>query len=158
MMRKYYKEKFEFNIDLADYKKRLPTMPQSEIDGLVYTFMENEFSFLSNIVSQNDYNRTRDALKTIILCDRYRKHEQISDGLDYNPLRNVLHKYNTRNLIEFISDASYAFLYIHFFIVNGQTAAEEQDDVSVDKLIQRMEHLQNEASNYLPNEFSFLNK
>lgn len=157
MMRKYYKEKFEFNLDLADYKKRLPTMKKSEIDSLIFTFMEQEFQFLSGLLSESkDYERTKDALKTIILCDRYRKKEWISENLNFTPLRNVLHKYNTRNLIELLSDAPYSFLYTHFFIINGKQSCEEQSDVDSDKLLQRMKHLMSEASNYLPKEINTL--
>lgn len=156
MMRKYYKEKYEFNIDLADYKKRLPTMKKHEIDALVYKFMDEEFSFLAGLLTEKDFERTKDALKTIILCDRYKKKELISEGLDFATLRNVLHKYNTRNLIELISDASYSFLFTHFFLINGKKSAEEQADVDQDKLIQRMRHLMSESSNYLPKEINSL--
>ena len=156
MMRKYYKEKFEFEIDLADYKKRLPIMHQSELNQLVVRFMHTEFEFLSSLLTEADYARTRDALKTIILWDRYRKRESISEGLDFSPLRNVLHKYNTRNLIELISDASYSFLFTHFFLMQGKKVSEEQEDVDSDKLIQRMRHLMAEASNYLPKEINSL--
>jgi hypothetical protein len=120
MMRKYYKEKFEFQVENAEYKKKLPSMSAIEINTLMTTFMDQEFGQILKLLSTADYERTRDALKTIILCDRYRKSEQISEGLSFLALRNVLHKYNTRNLIEFLSDASFSFLYTHFFLKNGK--------------------------------------
>lgn len=122
MMRRYYKEKFEFEFGSVEYKKNLPIMTTEELNSIVCKFMEQEFFMLAKILSEKDYERTRDALKTIILCDRYRKKEKISEGLNYNPLRNVLHKYNTRNLIDFLSDASNSYLYTHFFLINGSKA------------------------------------
>lgn len=156
MMRKYYKEQFEFTVDCADYKKNLPSMTAKDINGLVDKFMNQEFGFLFVLLTENDLERIRDGLKTIILCDRYKKKELISEGLDFVPLRNVLHRYNTRNLIEFISDASYAFLYTHFFLKEGRKAVAEQEDVSGEKLTQRMRHLMKESSNYLPSEINSL--
>lgn len=156
MMRKYYKEKFEFTVEDPDYKKNLPSMTAEELNTLVCKFMEKELHSFCSLLTEKDYERTRDALKTIVLCDRYRKKERISEGLDFTPLRNVLHKYNTRNLIELLSDASYSFLFTHFFLMHGQKSSEEQEDVDREKLIQRMRHLMNEASNYLPSEINAL--
>lgn len=155
MMRKYYKEKFEFEIEDPEYKKKLPKMSTDEINKLVSEFMNNELgTILICLLTQNDYARIRDALKTIIFCDRYQKKENISAGLSFVPLRNVLHKYNTRNLIDFLSDASYSFLYTHFYLKEGKKAALEQSDNDADKLLARMRHLMKEASNYLPTEIN----
>ena len=62
MMRRYYKEKFEFEFGSAEYKKNLPTMSASELNSIICQFMEQEFMMLSKILSQNDYERTRDAV------------------------------------------------------------------------------------------------
>lgn len=150
MMRKYYKEKFEFEVDIADYKKNLPQMTLDEFNQHVCKFIDREFGMITKLLSQKDYERMMNALKTIICCDRYKKKEKISKGLDFELFRKVLHKYNTRNLNEFLSDASNSFLYTHFFLMNGKKSSEEQDDVQKDKFIQSMRHLMKEASNYLP--------
>ena len=68
----------------------------------------------------------------------------------------MIHKYNTRNLIDYLSDASNAYLYTHFFLINGYQSCEEQEDVQKDKLIQRMRHLMLEAANYLPKQINAL--
>lgn len=154
MMRKYYKEKFEFSVNSSEYKKNLPSMTAQELNTLICKFMEKEFSMLSRLLSEDDYERTRDALKTIILCDRYKKKERIIEGLDFSIFRNVLHKYNTRNLLEFLSDASNAYLYTHFYLISGQKSTDEQDDVQKEKLLQSMRHLMVEAANYLPSEIN----
>lgn len=155
MMRKYYKEKFEFDIEDPEYKKKLPKMSTQEINDMVSDFMQKELgSYLISLLTDNDAGRIRDALKTIIFCDRHRKKEDISEGLDFVPLRNVLHKYNTRNLIDFLSDASYSFVYTHFFLKDGKKAATEQSDNDSEKLLSRMRHLMKEASNYLPSEIN----
>lgn len=155
MMRKYYKEKFEFEIEDPEYKKKLPKMSTHEINTLVSDFMIQELgAILICLFSQNDLDRIRDALKTVIFCDRYAKKEAISAGLSFVPLRNVLHKYNTRNLIDFLSDASYSFLYTHFFLKEGKKAANEQSDNDVNKLLARMRHLMKESANYLPTEIN----
>ncbi|CAI2373913.1 unnamed protein product [Moneuplotes crassus] len=155
MMRKYYKEKFEFDIEDPDYKKKLPKMSAEEINTMVSEFMQKELGqILLCLLTESDYNRIRDALKTIIFCDRHKKKEDISEGLDFVPLRNVLHKYNTRNLIEFLSDASNSFLYTHFFLKDGKKSANEQSDNDAGKLLSRMRHLMKESLNYLPSEIN----
>ncbi|CAI2373170.1 unnamed protein product [Moneuplotes crassus] len=154
MMRKYYKDKFQQNIGDIEYK-RLSKMTTDEINIIMSSFMENELgSILICLLSEDDHDRIRDALKTIIFCDRYQKKEAISEGLNFSILRNVLHKYNTRNLIDFLSDASNSFVYTHYFLKEGKNAAYEQSDNDSDKLLSRMRHLMKEASNYLPSEIN----
>ena len=67
MMRKYYKEQFEFYVEDPEYKKNLPNMTAEELNALVYNFMEKELKSFCTLLTQKDYERTRDALKTIIL-------------------------------------------------------------------------------------------
>ena len=154
MMRKYYKEKFEFEVDIAEYKKSLPLMTSEEFNEHVCKFIEREFGIITKLLSEKDYERTMKALKIIIWCDRYNKKEKITEGLDFELFRKVLHKYNTRNLNEFLSDASNSFLYTHFFLMNGKKSSEEQDDVKKDKFIQSMRHLMKEASSFLPSDIN----
>ena len=66
MMRKYYKEKFEDEIEDSEYKKKLPTMSCEDINILVNRFLDQEVGSLISFLTSNDYERTRDALKTII--------------------------------------------------------------------------------------------
>ena len=67
MMRKYYKEKFESEIEDSEYKKKLPTMTLEDINLLVSTFMDKEFgTTLLSLLTPSDCLRTRDGLKTII--------------------------------------------------------------------------------------------
>mmetsp|Transcript_39266 Transcript_39266/g.45038 ORF Transcript_39266/g.45038 Transcript_39266/m.45038 type:complete len:127 (-) Transcript_39266:25-405(-) len=105
---------------------------------------------LSMQLSEQEYEQLRDALKVIILCERYNKKERISEGLNFTPLRNVLHKYNTRNLSEFISEIPNAYLYTHFYLKNGKQASENQQDVNSVKLNQSMRRLMKEALKHLP--------
>jgi len=156
MMRKYYKDKFEFTVDCKDYKKNLPIMSLSEINHLISTFMMKELGSILIIVSQEDFCKIRDGLKTIIFCDRYLKKEQISNGLCFKSLRNVLHKYNSRNLHVFLSETAYSFLFTHFFLKNGKQSVGEQSDVDDVKLTQRMRHLMKEATRYIPDSISML--
>ena len=64
-------------------------------------------------------NGIHESMKTLILCDRYNKGESIVKGLDFDPIRNVLNKYNTKNLNIFMSNVSNSFLYLHFFKKSG---------------------------------------
>ena len=105
---------------------------------------------LSKILSEKDLERVTDSIKTIILCDRYRKKEAVSKGLNFSVLRNVLHKYNTKNLGEFMKDASYSLIYSNFYLKYGQTACQEQQDVCPQKFMKRMIYLREHAIRYLP--------
>lgn len=129
-------------------------MTADEINSYVIRFMNQELGSILRIVSKSDLARIRDGLKTIIFCDRYKKREQITEGLSFEPLRNVLHKYNTKNMSNFLSDPSFAFLYTHFFLKNGKKATEEQQEVDSEKLTLSMRHLMKEAFNYLPEEIT----
>ena len=156
MMRKYYKEKFEFENDIDEYKKNLPLMTSNEFNTHVCKFMETEFSLITKLLSKSEYEQLRDALKTIILCDRYNKKEKISEGLNFEIFRKVLHKYNTRNLNEYLSVPSNSFLYTHFFLIYGKKSSEEQEDVQKDKFMQSMRHLMKEASKFLKSNINSL--
>jgi hypothetical protein len=131
-------------------------MTGDEINSYVIKFMKQELGSILRIVSESDIARIRDGLKTIIFCDRYKKSEQITEGLNFVPLRNVLHKYNTKNMSKFLSDPSFAFLYTHFFLKHGKKATEEQQEVDKEKLIFSMKKLMKEAFNYLPEEITSL--
>ena len=131
-------------------------MSAEEINSYITKFMKQEIGSILRIVSESDLARIRDGLKTIIFCDRYKKSELITEGLNFVPLRNVLHKYNTKNMSKFLSDPSFAFLYTHFFLKNGKKATEEQQEVDNEKLISSMRHLMKEAFNFLPEQITSL--
>lgn len=90
-----------------------------------------------------------DSLKTLILCDRYNKNEPIIEGLQFETLRNVLNKFNTRNLLSFYSEKSYALLFLHYFERKSQEDCQLQKDVVPERLLQEMTALYDEADKYV---------
>lgn len=88
-------------------------------------------------------------LKTLILWDRYNKWEPIIEGLEFEIVRNVLNKFNTRNLIEFLSDKSYALLFVNYFEKASETDWLTQREVDPDRLKQEMKALYDEADKYV---------
>ena len=88
-------------------------------------------------------------LKTLILWDRYNKNEPIIEGLQFEIVRNVLNKFNTRNLIEFLSDKSYALLFLNYFEKASERDWFTQREVDPDRLMQEMMTLYDEADKYV---------
>jgi len=60
-----------------------------------------------------------------------------------------LNKFNTRNLLNFFSERSNAYLFIHYFELSGDTDAKSQNDVEYSKLQGEMEALYGEADKYV---------
>lgn len=88
-------------------------------------------------------------LKIIILCDRYNKGEPVLRALDFSLIRNVLNKYNTKNLTAFLSVMANSFLFIHFCLVFGLESARRQKDVDPEKLYSQMGCMSKQAYEYL---------
>ena len=68
-------------------------------------------------------------MKTLILCDRYNKGEAIVAGLKFDDIRNVLNKYNTKNLNVYMSNIANSFLYLHFYMKYAYKSCKDQTDV-----------------------------
>mmetsp|Transcript_3946 Transcript_3946/g.3703 ORF Transcript_3946/g.3703 Transcript_3946/m.3703 type:complete len:125 (-) Transcript_3946:35-409(-) len=113
-----------------------------------------EFGYLNSYTEFRDYIQLERSLKIIILCDRYNKKEDIITGLDFTVLRNVLNKFNTRNLINFYSEGSFAFLFMHYYENFSEKDAMEQNDVEPDKLKEELQVLYHEANKYSDQQMS----
>jgi len=88
-------------------------------------------------------------LKQLILCDRYNKQEPVTENLDFTAVRNVLHKFNTRYLLEFFGQKENAFLYMFYYESRASSDVKLQKDVDEDKLIAEMKTLYKEAEKYV---------
>lgn len=148
-MRRYYKEKFEQSNIVPNYKKMVRHLSYEEMDEAISRFIKTEFKYLNDYGEYVEFIQLKESLKTLILCDRYNKQEPIIQGLNFDVVRNVLNRFNTRHLIEFFSDKSYALLYVHYFEQQGEKDAKRQTDVEESKLIQEMQNLYDEADKYL---------
>lgn len=115
----------------------------------IKNFIRIEFPYLQLFSEYINFIHLEYTLKVVILCDRYNKQESIIEGLDFTVLRNVLNKFNTRNLLNFLSQESNAFLFVHYFEAEGRNNAENQSDVEVDKLFKELQALYDEADKYV---------
>jgi len=148
MMRRYYKHKFEQSGIIPNYKRKIRNISLEELTDSIQKFILLEFDYLDLYPEYVQFIELIDSLKTIILWDRYNKREPIIDGLNFDTLRNVLNKFNTRNLLEFFSEKAYALLYVNYFEKQGEADANDQDDVEPDKLYGEMNALFSEADKY----------
>ena len=117
-MRRYYKEKFEKQFK---YKSKMKDMTSEEMDAMISGFLDTQFPDL--MVPGPSGDAIISSLKMVILCDRYNKDEPIIKSLDFTVIRNVLNKYNSKNLGIFLSEGANAYLFINFFMRGGQQAA-----------------------------------
>lgn len=149
MMRRYYKHAFENSGIFTNYKKQIRHLTYEQMCEAIRSFIELEFPYLKPFEDYTKFVWLEESLKTLILCDRYNKQEPIIEGLDFTILRNVLNKFNTRNLINFFGDKCYSLLFVHYFEKNGQYDAYNQGDVEPTKLIEEMQMLYDEADKYV---------
>lgn len=124
-------------------------MGLDELNETIKKFIRIEFPYLQPYPEYIDYMQLEYSLKVFILWDRYNKKEPIIDGLDFVILRNVLNRFNTRNLLNFLSEKSNAHLYIHYFEVYGEEDAKNQNDAEYSKLFKEMEAFYEEADKYV---------
>jgi len=139
---------FKNEESLKIISKQIRCLSFSDINDAIKQFIEIEFSYLRCFPEYIEYIGLERSLKIIILWDRYNKKEDIISGLDFTTLRNVLNKFNTRNLINFFSEHSYALLYIHFYEFFDKNDISTQKDVEPVKLNQEMLNLYQEANKY----------
>ena len=123
-------------------------MTQEEFLSLLSVYIDKEFyqfseytALIENLVLP---------LQKLILCDRYNKGEPVTDNIDFEVVRNVLHKFNTRHLLEFFGQKEFAFLYKFYFEKQGIKDAQQQTDVDTEKLVDELKALYDEASTYVP--------
>jgi DNA integrity scanning protein DisA with diadenylate cyclase activity len=119
------------------------------MEDAISRFIQKEFKYLNEYNEYIEFIQLKESLRTLILCDRYKKQEPIIQGLDFDIIRNVLNRFNTRHLIEFFVTKSNALLYVHYFEQMGEKDAKRQNDVEESKLIQEMQNLYDEADKYL---------
>lgn len=148
MMRRYFKQRFQDWGLFRNYKKEIRFLSLDQLNEKIREFIILEFPYLQRFPEYIDYIKLEKSLKIIILCDRYNKGEPIISGLDFTVLRNVLNKFNSRNLINFFSSDSYAFLFNHYVENHSQIDAAQQTDVEPEKLKEELDTLYDEAFKY----------
>lgn len=123
-------------------------MPSDKFDELLDNYIQKEFKDINGY--DTIIGNVHLPLKQLILCDRYNKGEPVTRGIDFDVVRNALHKFNTRNLLEFFGQVEFAFLFMYYYEKQGEIDAQEQKDVDSTKLISEMEALYEEAGKYVP--------
>lgn len=121
-------------------------MSQPDFLELLDSYIKKEFYQFED---KFDISSLQKPLQLLVLCDRYNKNEPVTVGLDFSIVRDVLQKFNTRNLLDFFGCKEYAFLYLYFFEKTGIEIAKAQKDVDRDKLLQEMRNLYDEAEKYV---------
>ena len=101
MMRRYFKESFEDFSKKYKYKQNLKKLERPTIDRYFREYVYFEFSRNKIAIEVIGVENILEALETIILCDRYNKSEKVTEGLNFDEIRNLLNKYNSKNLKEF---------------------------------------------------------
>ena len=118
IMRRYYKEQFE---KMFKYKNKMKEITRQEFMQMVRQFARVEFNPFPHAdqLTEGKWEDIYLNLAVVILCDRYNKPEPVVKEFDFTLIRNVLNKYNTKNLTSFMRPLGNAFLYAHFFLSKG---------------------------------------
>lgn len=149
MMRRYFKQQFESWGIFTNYKKEVRSLSLVQMNEAIRAFIRLEFDYLNPYPEYVEYMWLENSLKTLILWDRYNKNEPIIEGLDFEIIRNVLNKFNTRNLLNFFSDKANSLLFVHYYERNWENDAARQPDVDPQKLLGEMVALYEEADKYM---------
>lgn len=150
MMRRYYKESFEDYSSKYKYKQNLKRLDRPTVDQYFREYVVVEFERNKSTMSFIGSEQLVEALETIILCDRYNKDEKVTVGLNFDEIRNLLNKYNSKNLNHFFKTCSHAFLYAHYFKLSAAKDVTTQGHVDQDKLKKQMESLFDRSVTFLP--------
>lgn len=150
MMRRYYKEALEQYATKYKYKQNLKRIEKRLADQYFREYVDIEFSNNKDTLEMLGKEQLVVSLQTIILCDRYNKNEKVTEGLDFDEIRNLLNKYNSKNLKEFFMNHSHAFLYAHYYRMSSAEDVKNQGHVDEDKLIKQMESLFKKSVKALP--------
>lgn len=129
--------------------KQIRQLDIDQLEHSIRQFIEIEFDYLLGFQEYINYMKLEEWLKTLILWDRYNKWEPIIEGLQFEIVRNVLNKFNTRNLIEFLSDKSYALLFVNYFEKASENDCLNQREIDPERLKQEMKTLYDEADKYV---------
>jgi hypothetical protein len=150
MMRRYYKEAFELYANKYKYKQNLKRISRSLADQYFREYVDIEFERNKDTLKSIGKENMVTALQTIILCDRYNKNEQVTEGLDFDQIRNLLNKYNSKNLKDFFKNTSHAFLFSHYHRLRSEVDVRDQGHVDQEKLGKQMESLFTKSLTALP--------
>lgn len=150
MMRRYYKEAFETYASKYKYKQNLKKLERAVVDQYFSEYVQVEFSRNQSTLYSIGSDDIALALETIILCDRYNKNEKVTEGLDFDEIRNLLNKYNSKNLKDFFKNTAHAFLYSHYYRLSSKDDVKAQSHVDQEKLYKQMESLFKKSLKALP--------
>lgn len=150
MMRRYYKEALESYATKYKYKQNLKRIEKRVADQYFREYIDIEFANNKDTIEMVGKEQLLVSLQTIILCDRYNKNEKVTEGLEFDEIRNLLNKYNSKNLKEFFENHSHAFLYAHYYRMSSAEDVKNQGHVDEDKLIKQMESLFKKSVKALP--------
>lgn len=150
MMRRYYKETFEKFAGKYKYKQNLKKLERATVDQYFREYVVIEFQRNKSTMDLIGSAQLVDSLEKIILCDRYNKNEKVTEGLDFDEVRNLLNKYNSKNLNSFFETSAHAFLYAHYYRLSAGSDATSQKHVDQEKLIKQMESLFDRSVKFLP--------
>ena len=129
--------------------KQVRQLDIEQLEQAIRQFIEIEFEYLLVFEEYINFMRLEECLKTLILWDRYNKSEPIIEGLQFEIVRNVLNKFNTRNLIDFLSDKSYALLFLNYYEKAAERDWFTQEEAEPERLIQEMRALYDEEDKYV---------
>lgn len=150
MMRRYYKEAFENYASQYKYKQNLKRISRTLADQYFREYVDIEFERNKDTLKSIGKENMVTALQTIILCDRYNKNELVTEGLDFDQIRNLLNKYNSKNLKDFFKNIAHAFLFSHYHRLRSDVDVQDQGHVDQEKLGKQMESLFVKSLNALP--------
>lgn len=154
MMRRYYKETFETYANQYKFKQKMKSITSKLSSKYFLEYVELEFKDYPNTMKYLQPDYISEKIQELILWDRYKKGEDLTKGLYFDEIRQLLTKFNHKFMAQFLKNEVHSLLFVHYFKMKSMYDAEMQNHVDQEKLAKQMEKMygvcRKNLSNMLP--------
>lgn len=130
ILRKHYKSLFEKHLKQSNvvFNRAAKSMKKEKFDDYLLSLMDELFINHLDAIDEDTVEKLMNSLSTMILKERYKKKEDIVNGLDFTDLNDLLCNTTSKKTMLYFSKKENAFLYIYFFLLECKQLVERPSD------------------------------
>ena len=123
-MSAYFKDRFD--PFYKTWMRHKHSNNREAMDELVSRFIQNEN--ISSYTSNNITNTSKflDSMVTVLHSHRHKKNERYIKSRDFSKIRQVLYSFSTNAKRAFLTDNTYALIFVHFYEKQGEKFITEK--------------------------------
>lgn len=129
--RKHYKKLFEEYFkknNHGNFNRKAKSMSAQTFQEILISFMDELFGEYLEFVEEETIEQIIKALSILLLKERYKKKEAITEGLDFSEWNDLTLVPNSKKTIHFFSRKENAFLYAFYFMMECEQLVVEPKD------------------------------